>query len=342
MAYTTWATTDNETKKLWSEQIFREAQRQSFFYPYMGTGSENLISVKSDLERSHGDRVRFTLRKRLAGAGVTSAETLEGKDENLRTSTFDVTLEEHAHSVITENPLIERRPVFIVTEEMEMAIRVWTTEKLDSLTIAGLTTTPTRVTYTTNGTSVSDTTALATAKSNLTASSLLFPKMLTWLKTKAMTGLDRTINPLRPFKHMGKNYYFLFIHPDACADLFEDSNFLAARKEAEIRGKENPIFSGAYMIYNGVCIMPHEEFPIGTDAGASSNVPYAQGTLCGLESLCFAWGRRPVFKQGEADRGRQNWTSVSLIQGNAKPKFDSEDWNSLGVMVARSRISDPA
>ena len=133
MAYTTWATTDNETKKLWSEQIFREAQRQSFFYPYMGTGSENVITVKSDLERSHGDRVRFTLRKRLAGEGVTSAETLEGKDENLRTSTFDVTLEEYAHSVITENPLIERRPVFIVTDDTDyeelVRVRVTITQR---------------------------------------------------------------------------------------------------------------------------------------------------------------------------------------------------------------------
>lgn len=340
MAYTTWATTDNETQKLWSEMITREAQRDAFFYKYMGSNSESIIHTKNDLERSHGDRVRFTLRKRLQNAGVTSTETLEGKDENLRTSTYDVNLEEYANSVITENPLVERRPVFVVSDEMKMAIRTWMTEKLDSICISNLLSSPSKIVYTTDGSTVTTGTSLATAKAALTTSSLLFPKFLTWIRTQADTGFKRTVNPLRPLKHEGRSYYFLFIHPDACADLFENSAFLTARREAEVRGKENPIFSGAAIIYNGVVVVPHEEFTIGLDAGSGSNVPYAQGALCGKEALCAAFGRRPVFKQGEADRGRQMWTSVSTVFGVSKPTFDSNDWNSIGVIVGRSQISD--
>jgi hypothetical protein len=76
--------------------------------------------------------------------------------------------------------------------------------------------------------------------------------MISWIKTWAKTGNNRAQTPFRPVKIDGKDYYVLIVHPDCMYDLKTLSAWQQAMREAEVRGKENPLFTNASAVWNGV------------------------------------------------------------------------------------------
>lgn len=340
MAKTAFTTSDALTKKVWEEQLFRDAKKDSYFASFMGKDASSLIQEKTNLEGELGDKITFGIRMRLSGDGVTSGQTLEGNEESLTTHDYTLYLEEYAHAVRDRGPLDRKRPMFNVDTEARAALKDWMVEKQDKLCFDALTATPTRVFYSTAGSTPLTTATAATAKAALTTSSLIFPDLLSYAKAWALTGGNRTQTPLRPVKVKGKDYLVVLVHPDVMYDLQKNSTFSQAQREAEVRGAENPIFTGAKAIWNGLVIHEHESVPIGTDAGSSSNVPWAKCAILGAQSLCFAWGERPKLVAEEFDYGREHGFGISMIGAAGKPKFNSLDYGSVGLYLARTQISD--
>jgi N4-gp56 family major capsid protein len=340
MGKTTFSSSDNLTVKLWSERLFRDVRIESYFDRFMGEGAKSLVQVNTDLTKSKGDNVTFGLRERLAGDGVTSGQALEGNEEALSFYDFDVSLEEYAHAVRDRGPLDRQRPQFDLDSEARDALKVWGSEKIDKLCFDALAETPTRVFYSTDGSTPATTATAATASGALTSSSKLFPDLLSYAKAWAMTGGNRTQTPLRPVKIEGKDYLVVLIHPDVMYDLFTDSTFEQARREAEVRGSDNPLFTGAKAIWNGMIIHEHENVAIGTDAGSGSDVPWAKCSIMGQQALCWAWGKRGKLVAEEFDYQREHGFAWSMMSGVEKPKFNSLDYGSVGLYVARTQISD--
>ena len=138
----------------------------------------------------------------------------------------------------------------------------------------------------------------------------------------------------------GKNYLVCVVHNDVSYDLEFDSTFLQARREAEVRGKENPIFSGAYMIWNGIVVHKHENCSISTTYGASSNVAGALCTMFGAQALCWAWGQRPDLVEEWFDFQEKQAFAWRMTAKVGKPVFNSLDYGSVAIYVARTQISD--
>jgi N4-gp56 family major capsid protein len=338
MAKTSFATTDNLTKKVWEEKLFRDTVKESYFSRFMGTGSESMCQEKTVLTKQKGDNITFGIRMRLSGAGVTSGTTLEGNEEDLTRYDFNISLEQYRHAVRDEGALDRQRAMFSIDDESRSALKDWGTEKIDQLCFDALTATaPSRVFYASTSTATE-----ATAISALTTSNLLEPGIMSRAKAWAKTGGNRAQTPVRPIKIKGKEYYVLLVHPDQLADLFEDSAFQQARREAEIRGGENPIFTGAKAIYNGFIIHDHENVPIALTGGAGSDVPYAKSFLLGAQALCWAWGMRPEIVARDFDYGNEHGYAWGMISGVAKPRFNSLDYGCIGIYTARTRISDAA
>ena len=61
MSKTGFTTNSAETVKLWNEKLFRDTVKASYFSRFMGTGSDSIVQVKTDLESGKGDRVRFAI-----------------------------------------------------------------------------------------------------------------------------------------------------------------------------------------------------------------------------------------------------------------------------------------
>lgn len=349
MAKTTFTTSDALTKKVWEEKLFRDARKESYFSRFMGSDSESLIQEQDALDKSQGDRVTFGIRMRLSGAGVTSGQILEGNEEALTKYSYNLTLEQYRHAVRDNGAMDRKRAIIDIPSESEVALRTWGSEKIDQLCFdavgigSGASANPTKIAYidgTASGAFKMTATA-STAKSALRTSgspSTLSLSFISFIKTWAKTGGARSYVPLRPIRVDGRAYYVMLVHPDCLYDLKASSSFQQAQRDAEIRGPENPIFTGATAIWDGVVIHEHENCAIATDGGAGSE-PWAKAVFMGAQALVWGWGQRPEVVQDQFDYGNEQGYAWNMICAAGKPQFNSLDYGSVGVYLARTNVA---
>lgn len=195
---------------------------------------------------------------RLSGAGVTSGQILEGNEERLVTHSNTVTLEQYRHAVRDDGALSRQRAMFEISDESRVAIKDWMTERIDQLQFdalgigAGTTVEPSKIFYRTGASTFLATGTAATARNALSAAnSTLTLNFISFIKAWAKTGGNRQQTPLRPVKVMGKDYYVLLVHPDCMFDLKASSEFQQAQREAQERGKDHILFTGATAVWDG-------------------------------------------------------------------------------------------
>lgn len=329
MAKTAFATNNALTKKLWEEKLFRDTAKESYFNRFMGEGADSIVQVNTKLDKGPGDNVTFGIRMRLSGSGVTSGQVLEGNEEKLTSYDFNISLEQYRHGVRDNGALDRKRPIFSIDTESLAALKTWGAEKIDQLAFDAITASPTKIFY---GGS-------ATGTGDITASDLITPALISKARVWALGGGGRAQTPLRPVRVDGKKYFVLLIHPDVAYDLKQDSTFAQARREALERGSSHPIFTGAIGVWDGVAIHEHENIPIVTNWGVGTDVPGAKCVLMGAQSLVWAWGKRPQVVQRDFDYGNEHGFGWGMICATGKPVFNSVDYGSLAVYVARTQIN---
>lgn len=328
MAKTTVLTGDLLTKKLWEETLFRDTLKEAYFSRFMGKSSDDLAQVKEDLVKEKGDKITFGIRMRLTGTGVVSGQTLEGNEEKLTTYSFYVTLERYRNAVRDAGALDRQRPIYDMDQESRDAIKGWGVEKIDQLSFDAITLSPTKIFYGGD----------ATTTVNIDATDVITPGLISKIKAYAKTGGNRTYIPLRPIKIKGKNYYVLLTHPEVVYDLSQDAAWAQAAREALPRGEDNPIFSGADYLWDGVLIHSHENIPLANTWGGAA-VHGARCVFMGSQSLCWAWGERPSVVSEEFDYQEEHGFAWRVTCGVAKPTFNSLDYGSFGVFVACTDVT---
>jgi N4-gp56 family major capsid protein len=339
MALTQIDTSNNLRVTKWAERLFEDTMKESYFSQFESTGEETPVQVNRELEKGQGEKVTFGLISRLAAGGVTSRQQLEGNEEALSDLDFSVELEEYAHAVRDQGPLDRKRPVYVVAEKATKALRVWGTEKVDELAFTEIQNSPS-VVFAPNSTFKYASTPLATAKAALTTSDKITLNFLSRVKTWCKTGGNRGQTPLRPVMIAGKKYYVFLTHPDSLYDLKADSEFKQAMREADTRGSENKLFTGATAVYDGVIIHEHENMNIDTLAGSGSNVPFAQGVFMGAQALVKAVGQTPRIVPDEFDYDRQHGWSYQMMLRFKKAVFNSKDYGAVGIALARTQTAD--
>lgn len=338
MSDTIVSTSDALRKQAWDEVLYRDTQKESYFTRFMGQGSESVIQEKTQLEKQQGDKITFGIIKRLQGAGVTGTNTLEGNEEALDTADFSVELELYRHAVRSNNPLDAKRPVWDMPTEARDALKVWGAEKLDSLMFQALGSNPSKIFYLDSSANPQAGTVEATVAGALhaTNSKLTNLKMISFIKSWAKTGGNRSQTPIRPVRVDGKEYYILLVHPDVLFDIKTSSAYEQANREARERSLENPLFRGADFVWDGVIVHEHENIPILTNG---SSVPYAKCLFLGAQSGVWAWGKRPYTEDAVFDYGAKKGWSWNVMAKAGKPKFDGKDYGVLSVFAARTNVS---
>lgn len=339
MAKTSYGTSANETRKVWEEKLFRDSVKTSYFNRFMGEGQDKVVQVKTELEKSRGDSIRFGIRYRATGDGVEEGVTLEGKEEKLNTATCDVLLKRYRHAIRDDGEMTRQRAMFDVLDEQRSAIEEWGAEKIDKLCFDELFTgTPAKVFYKTTAAGMTAA-AAATAKAALVlAESKMTPEFISFVKAWALTGGGRNYVPLRPILIDGKKHLVLLVSPDTEYDIKVNSTFSQAVREAEVRGKENPLFTGAVAIWDGVVIHSHENVPQAADGGGAA-VPWAKAALVGAQSLCFAWGKRPSIVKKDFDYDEEVGFAWRVTCGVKRPEFNSKIYGSVPIYVSRTNVS---
>ncbi len=365
MAKTSIATSDALRKQYWEEVLYRDTLVEMYFVSrFAGEAYSNLekgmpfestpndiIHIKTNLEMKgktktvNGDKITFGLIPRIdpkTHGGTVSGQTLKGKEITLSWYDYSLTLERYRQAVSAGTTMDWHRAAFDMPLESRTALKNWGIEKMDLLCFEALDATTGMSYFYKTSSGISRTTTAATAKSAITvqADSILTPQMLSFMKAWAITGGARASGqiPLRPIMIGGRPFFVILVHPDVLYDFKQDSTWFQAAREAEVRGKENPIFRGASYIWDGMVIHEHENLTIGTDAGGGA-IPYCLGYMLGAQALCWAWGERPTIVEDTEDYEENLYYAWRMTTSVGRPVFNSKAYGSVGMYLSRTNVS---
>lgn len=374
--------TDALRPEIWAKDLVADASKNMFFfgkndgmggpsgYGLMGPGSNYVIETRNDLKKEHGDVITIPFTANLTGAGVTGDSELEGQEEKITPYSDQVAISLQRHSVRTTGRLDDQKNCFSIRQDAKNKLAIWRAEFLEQqvflklggvgntlLTdvngvnvgaLAAWSNTPDGVADATTNAGVgerylcADSAAGATS---LAASDLITPQLISQLKTKARLASPK----IRPLKINGTSYYVLFIHPNQAFDLKYNPTFAQAMREAEVRGKENPIFTGALGIWDKVIIWEHEMCPYLDISVAGNNfTASAAGTdyaavdtyraiLCGCQAAVMAECAYDLkWVEETFNYKSQHGIATGFLGGIQKLQFNSQDYGVAYLDTASS------
>lgn len=356
MADTAYGVNADETVKLWSNKLAREALKRTYIKRFIGPGSDSMIHQKNETNKGPGDRIRITLRMQLVGDGVIGDGDLEGNEESLTTFTEDLIINQMRHAVRSDGKMTEQRIPFSIRDEGMQGLADFWADRWDTWAfnhLAGYTPANANPTLTGHNTIVAP-------------SRQVFPlanvadETLDDVATEAfsLTLIDKAVErakvtttgsnppPIRPVMVDGKPYFVVFLHPYQVTDLRTSGSattvtWFGIHSSAMQGGKiaDNPIFTGALGVYNGCILHESTRVPNGVNSTTGAVLPNvrrailagAQAGVCGFgqghDKSTYDW-----FEQ-LFDYGNKLGIKAGCISGIKKSRYNGQDF---GVVVMSS------
>lgn len=143
------------------------------------------------------------------------------------------------------------------------------------------------------------------------------------------------ISPITPYRtDDGEEWFVMFVHPRAMRDLRNDATMTQANREAMERGKDNPLFKGGDLLWDGVVI--REMFDLELIAGAgASGIDVAHNFLAGQSALAVAWGQEPrLISDRDQDYQFRPAVAVEELIGIKKTSFAGKQYGGVSVFTA--------
>lgn len=335
--------------KRWSEKLMKESLKKCLFTKWMGTSSNSIIHIKTELNKGAGDRVTFGIRQQLAGAGVQGDNTLEGNEEALVTYTQNLFIDHLRHATRSNGEMSEQRVTFNLREENYDALSDWWADRWESWIINQLTgnTLVSDIRYTglqatTAPDAYHNVVANTTAIVEASLSDTTVCRFSLALIDRARERAKLAVNTFRPVSVDGKELFVSVIHPYAVTALrqgiassqWSDIQLaaIAARDESD-----NPIYSGALGIYNQTVLFDSTRIPFVTGA-ADSTGGAVRNLFLGAQAACVAWGQKNSkttmsWSEKSFDYDNKLGVKAGCISGAVKTRFNGSDF---GVIVMSS------
>lgn len=244
--YVSGAEWDYGIPEFWSSRLFEDGMRRAFWgSKFEGKeGSSKPIITKDDFTKGSGDKIHFQVMSELISSGKTGEDTLQGYEDKLAMAQFDLTVDWIRNAVsFTEN--LERRVNFPVMQVARQKLSDWMARYIDESMDTQLITTESsaEVVYAGNAT------ALAGLGEDDTFGCEEIDRIKLALQRKGAI-------PIQVKMKDGEELdtYGIVISEVDEYWLKGDDTWQQAQRDANVRGQDNPIFTGALGIYNG-CIL---------------------------------------------------------------------------------------
>ena len=352
MAATSFGTNHPLTNKLWARKLFHEALKNTIAGKFIsgGEGTNSLVSLRTDLKKQKGDRIRQGLRVQLSGTGVQGDGTLEGNEEALVTYYDDVIIDQLRHAVRSAGKMSEQRVTFEHRAEAEMGLRDWWTDRLDASFLNQLSgnTGQSDTKYTGNQATIAPSTSqligagpnLDVGEASLSASTTFALQLRDLDRAKVLA--ETQTYPIRPIDVDGEKKYVCIMHPYQVYQLRRDTtanNFFDVWKAAMQGGRigTNPIFTGSLAEYNGIILYSDSRIPIITGTPASGTAAnFRRAVFCGAQALLMGVGgdnsaTEMSWNEDTFDYGNQLGVEAGMIFGMKKTRFNSIDFATIAI-----------
>ena len=351
MALTNFAALTPEQKLVWSRDVWSAARDQMFIKRFLGTSDNSMIQRITELTKTEkGEQVIMQLVADLVGDGVVGDNEREGNEEELKSYSDIITIDQISNQVINKGKLADQKTVISFREQARNKLAYWLANRLDQL--AFLTLSNVSYAYELNGKTRTESAFPSLAFAADVASAPSSKRHLRWdvgtpstLVESPSTGdvaagdyptyqmvVDACAyaksHYVKPLMAGGREYYILLMHPLAIAKLKRDQDFQRALTTAAPRGLDNPWFTGASVTIDGAVI--HEHRLVFNTSGADSGSKWGGGTvdgtrtlLCGAQALGMADLGPPEWVEKKFQYDSQQGISVDKMFGLLKPKFHS-------------------
>lgn len=314
MATTRAADVADQTPEIWAADLFAEAEDMTFFQNWEGAPGSGMPIIRNDeLSTKAGDTIRTDIVLALDGTGqVGDTTSLEGNEEELRFRQSVFTPEMLSHGVRwTEKTEIVINHNMRTTAKNQLA--KWLAGKLDTQVFNELSGAGTTIPDANKWAAGSATSRATVADGDTTGRLTL--KTLTELKAYAQTELR--IEPIKV--ENGEEYFVLVAHPYAVMQLKrDDTNWAEAQREAQVRGDDNPLFTGAAGVWDGIIIRTSNRVPRSTNG----TIQVADNLLLGAQAMTRGYSMFPDWREELFDYGRQAGIAVVTMVGNKLNVFD--------------------
>lgn len=364
-------------KQLWNKELYNEAMDDIYFMnkEMMGSGPDNIVEVKTDLKKDQGDRITYGMAYSLSGAAVTGDNELEGNGEAISFYNDVVLIDQARNAVELTGRLDEQKSAYEMRNLAKSKLKTWVTEFIERqifMKLGGVTETDltdvNSVVYSTNATWSNSANPVPAADEaagvgarylcadtagldSLAATDILTLPLIAKAKAKA-----RSANPkVKPLRIGGRDFYVMFIHPWQAFDLKTDAtanqiNWEMIQRDAQIQGENNPIFTGALGVYDGVILIEHDYVPVcqasanfdgsGTAAGAQA----FRSLLCGAQAIGFAEAGKftgsPIFMEEDTkDLNNKAIFGGGFMGGIQKLTFNSLDNGVIAVDTGATSLA---
>ena len=335
------AVTANNIVKRWENKFFVEYLRDGRFTPYMGPNEFAMIQIKEALQGETGRDLSISLINRLKGDGKTGKQTLKGNEEEMDQRTFVFSVDRVRHAVLHDR-LDEEFSAIDLVKAKDAVLKDWFMEhmrdaildSLGSISVAG----GNAVTYANASEAQKDAwlvdnadrvlfgAAVSNNSANDHSASLAnidnTADQFGAATLKLMKRRAKTADPkIRPIKVAGdEEWYVAFAGSNTFRDFSDDSTIQQANRDAWQRGKDNPLFTGGDLIYDGVIVREIPELEDISGVGAAG-IDVGPVYLCGAQAVGICWKQRSRMIQDIDDYGAKKGAGFEEIRDVKKLYF---------------------
>lgn len=354
MGVTDFASQQPERKRAWGHAAYQQFRDKFFFDKMLGNGDGCIVEHVTELTKTDKGTTSAMLHliADLYGGGSVGDNEIEGRESTLQAYWQEITIDQIRKAVRNKGRMADQRSVIQFRKPAKDKLGRWMAEMCEEqlvlcasgISFAYNTDGSTRVTPTGEDAwtdldyaadvvapstnrhvrwSGSSTGSLAAGDTTaVTATDLPVYAMIPEVISEAQS------RKIKPIVKGGKEYYVFLVHPKTLARFFRDSDFRSAIVNADVRGEDNKIFSGAIVTMHGAIIHPYNKVFTTRGAtsgsgkwGAGSNVEGSRTLLLGSQALAFADLNVPEWDEEEFDYGNQQGIAIRKQLGMLKPQF---------------------
>lgn len=334
--------------KLWSNKLFKDANKESMAMAFMTKASDGLMTLKTEAMKGKGDAISFGLRARLTQKGILGDETLVGNEEKISTYHDRIILDQLRHAVRSDGAMSDQRVPFNVREEARLGLLDWWADRVDTAFFnqlcGNVVAKDVRFTGNQKVEQVDEGHILRPKGhkgDHLLKSSDGFSLDLVDAIVEKAKVMD---NPIRPIRFGHSHKYVMFLHPYQVSALRQDARWNAIQQALLSGGfiQNNPLFTGAVGEYNNVIFIETPHVSLGVNADGTKNVEDTRrAVFCGAQAAVFALGQRHVHLNAEGldmswheesfDYDNQLGVSSGMIFGLKATSFNDKRFGSIVV-----------
>lgn len=322
--------------EMWRKQLFADVRDNLYMTRFIGDTEQDMIQELEDLKANAGSNINIGLGMKLSGSGTTGDSTLEGSEDAMTDYDEDCSIDQLRHAVRLTGRMDEKKSAYAMRVSAKNRLADWWAERIDHEILDKLCGKTSSTFANTPDAAAASRSLFAGGQGSIGAIATT-NKFDTKLLDAAKESAKLASPMVRPLRIGGKEYYVAILHSMSATALRQDPIWNQAQRDANVRGEDNPIFSGAMGVYNGIVIHEHEYIYRTNDGSSSAYV--ARNIFCGQQAGCIAWGANVQWVEKSFDYGNSWGISCGAIFGTIKPFFNSVDYGVFTMYAAAAAAS---